>query len=46
VDSENASWDQRILSRMPEGVDPTLIAESLRLTPGERLARLQAMVPR
>jgi short-subunit dehydrogenase len=44
VDSENGSWVQRILSRMPEGVDPTLIAESLRLTPGERLARLQAMV--
>jgi hypothetical protein len=29
---------------MPPGVDPTLVAESLRLTPTERLARLQKLV--
>jgi len=38
------TWDEKSLSAMPAGVDPTLIAESLRLTPAARLARLQAMV--
>lgn len=38
------AWDERILARLTPGVDPTLIAESLRLTPTERLERLQAML--
>lgn len=38
------TWDERILAHMKPGVDPTLIAESLRLTPTDRLARLQEMV--
>jgi len=39
-----ATWDQRILARLPPSVDSTLIAESLRLTPTERLTRLQEML--
>jgi hypothetical protein len=38
------TWDQRILARLKPSVDPSLIAESLRLTPTERLARLQKML--
>ena len=38
------TWDERLLARMPPGVDPTLIAESLKLTPTERLARLQQLL--
>jgi hypothetical protein len=44
VDDAVPTWDQRILAEMPPGVDPTLVAESLRLTPTERLARLQKLV--
>ncbi|WP_437669363.1 hypothetical protein [Sorangium sp. So ce131] len=35
------SWDQRILERIPSGVDPSLIAENLRLTPTERVERMR-----
>jgi hypothetical protein len=38
------SWDERILALMPPSVDMTQIAESLRLTPTERVERLQALV--
>lgn len=38
------TWDERILARLKPSVDPTLIAESLRLTPTERLVRLQDML--
>ena len=38
------TWDQRILAAVPPSVDPTLVTESLGLTPTERLARLQAMM--
>jgi hypothetical protein len=38
------TWDQRILAAVPSSIDPTLVTESLRLTPTERLARLQAMM--
>lgn len=37
------SWDQRILARTRPSIDPTLVAESLRLTPTKRLERLQKM---
>jgi hypothetical protein len=42
--SRAPAWDERILAHMKPGVDPTLIAESLRLTPTERLIRLQKML--
>lgn len=42
--SREAAWDERILAHMKPGVDPTLVAESLRLTPTERLSRLQKML--
>ncbi|WP_437325345.1 hypothetical protein [Sorangium sp. So ce381] len=35
------SWDQRILERVPSGVDASLIAENLRLTPTERVERMR-----
>jgi hypothetical protein len=38
------AWDERILAMARPSVDPTLVAESLRLTPTERLARLQQMI--
>lgn len=38
------TWDERIIERMKPGVDATLVKESLRLTPTERLARLQRML--
>lgn len=41
---DEPTWDQRILAAVPTSVDPTLVTESLRLTPTERLARLQAMM--
>jgi hypothetical protein len=35
-------WQDRILERGPTGIDPTLIAESLKWTPTERLERMRA----
>jgi hypothetical protein len=34
-------WQDRILERLDSGVDPTLIDESLKLTPTERLERMR-----
>lgn len=34
-------WQDRILAAIPSGIDPTLIAESLRWTPTERLERMR-----
>ncbi|MEX2208320.1 MAG: hypothetical protein WEF50_19035 [Myxococcota bacterium] len=41
---EDAPWDARILELIDAGIDGTLIEESLRRTPTERLARMQAML--
>lgn len=41
MEGRQPAWDERILAHMKPGVDPTRVAESLRLTPTERLARLQ-----
>ncbi len=38
------SWDERILALLPPSVDPTQIAEDLRLSPTERLEKLQELV--
>ena len=38
------TWDERILAAIPSGVDETLIAENLRLTPTERVEKLQRML--
>jgi hypothetical protein len=38
------TWDQRILDAIPSGTDETLIAENLRLTPTERVEKLQRFV--
>jgi hypothetical protein len=42
--SDELSWDERILSIARPSIDPTLVAESLRLTPAECLDRLQRML--
>ena len=34
------TWDERILERIPSGVDETLIDENLKLTPTERLEKM------
>jgi hypothetical protein len=39
-----ATWDRRILERIESGVDVTLIEENLKLTPTERLERMEAML--
>lgn len=38
------TWDQRVLALLPSGVDETQIAEDLKLSPTERLLKLQALV--
>lgn len=38
------AWDERILALLPTSVDQTQLAEALRLTPTQRLERLQALV--
>ncbi|PYM15765.1 MAG: hypothetical protein DMD81_14195 [Candidatus Rokuibacteriota bacterium] len=40
---DDLTWDQRIFALIDPGVDGTLIAENLRRTPTERLARMQDM---
>jgi hypothetical protein len=37
-------WDKRILRLIDSGVDVTQIEENLRLTPTERLDRMEAML--
>lgn len=38
------TWDERILALMPPSIDVTQIAEDLRLTPTQRLEKLQSLV--
>lgn len=38
------AWDERILALLPSGVDETQLSENLRLTPTQRLEKLQALV--
>jgi hypothetical protein len=38
------AWDERIRALLPASVDRTQILEDLRLTPTERLEKLQALV--
>ena len=42
-DSE-LTWDQRILARIESGIDVTQIEENLKLTPTERLERMEAVL--
>jgi hypothetical protein len=42
--SREQTWDERILAAIPSGVDETLLDENLRLTPTERVERLQQLV--
>lgn len=39
-----SAWQDRILASVPSGVDPSLIAESLRWTPTERIERMASAV--
>jgi hypothetical protein len=38
------AWDERTLALLPPSVDPTQLAENLKLTPTQRLEALQALV--
>jgi hypothetical protein len=38
---QRATWHDRLLAAMPGGVDPTLIAESLKITPTARLENMR-----
>ena len=39
--TRSRGWQDRVLAAIDSGVDPTLIAESLRCTPTERLERMR-----
>jgi hypothetical protein len=43
-EAESPSWDARIFALVEPGIDVASIAENLRRTPAERLARLQQML--
>ncbi len=38
------TWDERIFELVDPGVDGTLIAENLRLSPGERIAKMLPLI--
>ncbi len=38
------TWDQRILARIESGIDVSLIEENLKLTPTQRLERMEAVL--
>lgn len=38
------TWDQRILARIESGIDVTQIDENLRLSPSERLERMESVL--
>jgi hypothetical protein len=42
--SAEKTWDQRILELVPSGVDATLVAENLKLTPTERLEKVRRVL--
>ena len=42
--AQEKTWDQRIFEKIPSGVDVSLIEESLRLTPTERLERMRQVL--
>jgi hypothetical protein len=42
--SSMPTWDERIFALLPSGVDPTLIAENLRLSPSQRLDKLMSVL--
>ena len=44
VSDDEKPWDVRILERIPSGVDGTLVAENLRLTPTERIEQMVALL--
>lgn len=37
-------WDERIFELVDPGVDGTLIAENLKLSPGERIAKMLPLI--
>lgn len=38
------AWDERILALLPHGVDESQLVENLRLSPTERVEKLQALL--
>ncbi|HXE30471.1 MAG TPA: hypothetical protein VN515_01585 [Terriglobales bacterium] len=42
AEQQPVSWVDQILAAMDSGADPTLIAAQLKLTPTERIERMQA----
>lgn len=38
------TWDQRVRALVPPSVDPTQVREDLKLTPTQRLEKLQSLV--
>jgi hypothetical protein len=38
------TWDERILEAIPSGVDETIVAENLALTPTERLQKMLSVL--
>ena len=44
MERREPTWDERILAAIPAGIDETLLDENLKLTPTERVERLQQAV--
>jgi hypothetical protein len=42
--TEDRAWDVRVFDRIESGVDRTLLAENLPLTPTERLERMRKVL--
>ena len=38
---EDKTWDERVFEQVEPGVDPTLVRENLKLSPTERLEKMQ-----
>jgi hypothetical protein len=38
---DEKTWDERVFERIDPGVDPTIIRENLKLSPTERVEKMQ-----
>lgn len=41
---DDKTWDERVFEQIESGVDPTIITENLKLSPTERIEKMQRML--
>jgi hypothetical protein len=41
VEDAHKTWDQLVFEKIPSGVDPSIIRENLKLSPSERIEKMQ-----